>query len=290
MSQFSIRRPVTVFMLVVVLLIGGVIFGSKLPVEQMPELKFPVLVVATSIPGATPSEVEELVTKPIEKNLASVQNIDTISSQSQEGASMVQIMFNWGTDLDQASLDIRDKLDAVRGALPDSANAPRLMKFDINSTPIINLAFTGDRDVNSLKPIAEDIVQPKLERIAGVASVSVAGGQDRLIRVNLDPAKLESYGITLDQVSQALAANNQSGSAGAVRKGGSEIQIRVDGEYRAVSEIGEIPVAAGSGTIKLKEIATVEDSYADVTSISTYNGQPSINIGVTKASGGNTLQ
>ncbi|UMV48248.1 efflux RND transporter permease subunit [Paenibacillus macerans] len=290
MSQFSIRRPVTVFMLVVVLLIGGVIFGSKLPVEQMPELKFPVLVVATSIPGATPSEVEELVTKPIEKNLASVQNIDTISSQSQEGASMVQIMFNWGTDLDQASLDIRDKLDAVRGALPDSANSPRLMKFDINSTPIINLAFTGDRDVNSLKPIAEDIVQPKLERIAGVASVSVAGGQDRLIRVNLDPAKLESYGITLDQVSQALAANNQSGSAGAVRKGGSEIQIRVDGEYRAVSEIGEIPVAAGSGTIKLKEIATVEDSYADVTSISTYNGQPSINIGVTKASGGNTLQ
>ncbi len=290
MSQFSIRRPVTVFMLVVVLLIGGVIFGSKLPVEQMPELKFPVLVVATSIPGATPSEVEELVTKPIEKNLASVQNIDTISSQSQEGASMVQIMFNWGTDLDQASLDIRDKLDAVRGALPDSANSPRLMKFDINSTPIINLAFTGDRDVNSLKPIAEDIVQPELERIAGVASVSVAGGQDRLVRVNLDPAKLESYGITLDQVSQALAANNQSGSAGAVRKGGSEIQIRVDGEYRAVSEIGEIPVAAGSGTIKLKEIATVEDSFADVTSISTYNGQPSINIGVTKASGGNTLQ
>ncbi|MGZ7446154.1 efflux RND transporter permease subunit [Paenibacillus sp. TH7-28] len=290
MSQFSIRRPVTVFMLVVALLIGGGIFGSKLPVEQMPELQFPVVAVVTSIPGATPSEVEELVTKPIEKNLASVENIDTVSSQSQEASSMVMLQFNWGTDLDQASLDIRDKLDGVRGALPDSANSPRLLKLDVNASPIINLAFTGDQDVNSLRPIAEDIIQPELERIAGVASVSVAGGQDRLIRVNLDPAKLESYGITLDQVSQALAANNQSGSAGAVRKGNSEIQIRVDGEYRAVPEMREIPIAAGSGSVKLKDIATVEDSFEDVTSISTYNGQPSINIGVTKASGGNTLQ
>lgn len=290
MSQFSIRRPVTVFMLIVALLIGGGIFAQKLPVEQMPELEFPVVAVVTSIPGATPSEVEELVSKPIEGNLASVENVDTISSQSQEGSSMVMIQFNWGVDLDQATLDIRDSLDGVRDSLPDSANSPRILKLDLNATPIINLAFTGEQDVNSLQPIAEDVIQPQLERIAGVASVSVTGGQDRLIRIHLDPAKLESYGITLDQVSQALAANNQSGSAGAVTKGSTEVQIRVDGEYQAVSEMKEIPISAGSGTVKLKDIATVEDSYSDVTSISTYNGKPSINIGVTKASGGNTLQ
>ncbi|MFB5674736.1 efflux RND transporter permease subunit [Paenibacillus terreus] len=290
MSQFSIRRPVTVFMLVLVLLIGGGIFSLRLPVEQMPDMQFPIAAVVTSVPGATPSEVEELVSKPIESSLASVENVDTISSQSQEGSSMVMIEFNWGVDLDQATLDIRDALDKVRDSLPDSANSPRVMKLDLNSTPIINLAFTGDRDVNALRPIAEDIIQPKLERISGVASVSVAGGQDRLVRITLDPTKLESYGITLDQVTQALSANNLAGSAGAVTKGSTEVQIRVQGEYQAVSEMGETPIAVGSGIVRLKEIATIKDSYDDVTSISTYNGQPSINIGVTKATGGNTLQ
>lgn len=290
MSQFSIRRPVTVFMLVMALLIGGGIFVFKLPVEKMPEMESPVVTVVTSVPGATPSEVEELVSKPIESSLASVENVDTISSQSQEGSSMVTVLFNWGIDLDQATIDIRDSLDSVRDTLPDSAKSPRIMKLNVNTEPIINLSLTGDIDVNILKPIAEDVVQPSLERIAGVASVSVTGGQDRLIRITLDPLKLESYGITLDQVTQALSDHNLSGSAGAVAKGSTEVQIRIQGEYKAVSEMEETPIPVGSGAVKLKEIATIVDDFSDVTSISTYNGQPSINIGVTKASGGNTLQ
>ncbi|WP_068501845.1 efflux RND transporter permease subunit [Paenibacillus kribbensis] len=290
MSQFSIRRPVTVFMLVVALFIGGGIFTLRLPVEQLPEMQNPVIAVVTSVTGATPSEVEEMVTKPIESNLGSVENVDTISSQSQEGSSRVTVQFNWGVDLDQAALNIRDSLDSVKNSLPDSADSPRVMKLDLNAEPIVNLSLTGDSDVNTLRPIAEDIVQPSLERIAGVASVSVAGGQDRLIRILPDPSKLESYGITLDQVAQALSANNLSGSAGAVTKGNSEVQIRIQGEYAAVSEIGETLIPVGSGTVKLNAIATIKDAYSDVTSISTYNGEPSINIGVTKASGGNTLQ
>ncbi|MDP4098815.1 efflux RND transporter permease subunit [Paenibacillus sp. P96] len=290
MSQFSIRRPVTVFMLVMALLIGGGFFALKLPVEKMPELQFPAVSVVTSVPGATPSEVEELVSKPIESSLASIENVDTISSQSQEGSSIVTVQFNWGIDLDQATIDIRDSLDSVRNSLPDSADSPRILKMDVNASPIINLSLTGDMDVNTLKPIAEDVVQPSLERIAGVASVDVAGGQDRLIRITLDPMKMESYGITLDQVTQALSAHNLAGSAGAVAKGSTEIQIRIQGEYKAVSEMGETPIPVGSGIVKLKEISTIEDGFSDVTSISTYNGQPSINIAVTKASGGNTLQ
>ncbi|WP_018884171.1 efflux RND transporter permease subunit [Paenibacillus massiliensis] len=289
MSQFSIRRPVTVFMLIVTLLIGGGIFALRLPVEQMPDINLPIAAVVTSAPNSTPSEVEELITKPIEGSLASVQNVDTISSQSSEGSSMVMIQFNWGIDLDQALLDVRDKIDSVRGSLPDSANSPRILKIDLNATPIINLSYTGDMDINTLKSIATETIQPELERIGGVASVSVAGGQDRMIRITLDPGKMQGYGITLDQVSQMLSANNLSGSAGAVTRGDTEVQIRVQGEYQAVSEIGETLIPAGSGTVRLKDIASVEDGLADVESISTFNGKPSINIGVTKASGGNTL-
>ncbi|MDY8022639.1 efflux RND transporter permease subunit [Paenibacillus polymyxa] len=289
MSQFSIRRPVTVFMLIVTLLIGGGIFALRLPVEQMPDMKLPIAMVVTSIPNSTPTEVEELVTKPIEKGLSAIQDVDTVTSNSSEGASMVMIQFNWGVDLDQATLDMRDKLDSVRGSLPKSANAPRVLKLDINSTPVITLAFTGDQDVNQLKSIAEDVIEPHLERISGVASVGLTGGQERLIRITVDQAKLQSYGITLDQINQALAANNVSGSAGSVDRGNTEIQIRVEGEYQAVSEMGETPIAVGKGSVKLKDIATIEDSLEDVTTISTYNGKPSINISLTKATGGNTL-
>ncbi|MBP1173400.1 MMPL family transporter [Paenibacillus sp. OT2-17] len=289
MSQFSIRRPVTVFMLIIALLIGGGIFALRLPVEQMPDMKLPFAAVVTSIPNATPTEVEELVTKPIEKSLASIENVDTIMSESSEGTSMVMIQFNWGVDINQATLDMRDKVDGVKGSLPKAANSPRVLKVDLNATPVITLSLTGDQDINKLKPIAEDIIEPRLERIAGVAAANMSGGQARLVKITVDQAKLQSYGITLDQISQALSSNNVAGSAGSVYRGNTEIQLRVQGEYKAVSEMGETPIPVGKGSIKLKDIATVEDSLDDVTTISTYNGKPSINISVTKATGGNTL-
>lgn len=290
MSQFSIRRPVTVFMLIVALLIGGGIFALRLPVEFMPDMKLPYAAVVTTIPNATPTEVEELVTKPLEKSLASIENVDKIMSESSEGSSMVMIQFNWGVDINQATLDMRDKVDGVRGSLPKAANAPRVLKVDLNATPVVTLAFTGDQDINELKSIAKDIIQPRLERIAGVASANMSGGQDRLVKITVDQAKLQSYGITLDQVSQALAANNVAGSAGSVYRGNTEIQLRVQGEYKAVSEMGETPIPVGKGNLKLKDIATIEDSSEEVTTISTFNGKPSINISVNKATGGNTLE
>lgn len=289
MSQFSIRRPVTVFMLVIALLIGGGIFAVRLPVEQLPEMNYPVIVVSTSVPNSTPTEVENLVTKPIEKGLSTLQNVDTINSTSSEGTSEITIWFNWGVDLNQATLDIRDKLDGIKGAFPKSVKSPSVMKFDPNSEAVITLSFIGDRDVNKLKPIAKDIIEPQLERIEGVASVNLSGGQDRLVRISVDQSKLQSYGITLDQISEALENNNKSGSGGSVDRGNTEIQIRVQGEYQAVSEMGETLIPAGKGSVKLKDIATIQDSLEDLTYISTYNGKPSINIKIKKATGGNTL-
>ncbi|RNB88312.1 efflux RND transporter permease subunit [Brevibacillus nitrificans] len=291
LSELSIKRPVTMIMLTVAMLIFGFVSLPRLAIDLMPELNFPVAVVVTSVDGGSPSEVEKLVTKPIENALGTVSDLDSISSVSIEGASQVILMFNWGTDLDQATLDMREKVDQVRGALPDSAHAPRVLRIDPNSQPIIQFAVTGDADVNKLKDMAEDLIQSRLERIDGVASAAINGGQDRVIDVIVDPAKLSAYGLTLDQIQQSLGSSNLSGSAGAVREGDGKLNIRVQGEFANVEQIALTPISVGSGgSIRLSDIAQVNDTTEDVTQLSYVNGKPSLGISITKASGGNTIE
>ncbi|WP_019122097.1 efflux RND transporter permease subunit [Brevibacillus massiliensis] len=290
LSDLSIRRPVTIFMLAIAVLMFGFVSLPRLAVELMPELNLPVAVVVTSVEGGAPAEVEKLVTKPIEEALGSVSNVDKINSVTMSGASQVIVQFNWGTNMDQAMLDIRDKIDQVRGALPDSAKSPRVLRFDPNSMPIVTLGLTGDNDTVKLKSIADNTIKSRLERVDGVASVMVTGGKDRLIDVVLDPSKIAAYGLTIDQIQQALGATNQSGSAGAVRQGETKLNIRVQGEYQSVDAIGDTPIHVGSGSIRLKDIAQVNDTYKEVTQEAYLNGEPTVGISVLKASGGNTIE
>lgn len=278
-------------MLTVAMLIFGFVSLPRLAIDLMPDLNFPVAVVVTSVDGGSPSEVEKLVTKPIENALGTVSDLDSISSVSVEGASQVILMFNWGTDLDQATLDMREKVDQVRGALPDSAHAPRVLRIDPNSQPIIQFAVTGDQDVNKLKSMAEDLIQSRLERIDGVASASISGGQDRIIDVVVDPAKLAAYGLTLDQIQQSLSSSNLSGSAGAVREGDGKLNIRVQGEFANVEQIALTPISLGlGGSLRLSDIAQVKDTTEEVSQLSYVNGKPSLGISITKGSGGNTIE
>lgn len=291
LSELSIKRPVTMIMLTVAMLIFGFVSLPRLAIDLMPDLNFPVAVVVTSVDGGSPSEVEKLVTKPIENALGTVSDLDSISSVSVEGASQVILLFNWGTNLDQATLDMREKVDQVRGALPDSAHAPRVLRIDPNSQPILQFAVTGDQDVNKLKEMAEDLIQSRLERIDGVASASLSGGQDRIIDVIVDPAKLSAYGLTLDQIQQALSSSNLSGSAGSVREGDGKLNIRVQGEFANVEQIALTPVSVGGGgSLRLSDIAQVNDTTEEVTQLSYVNGKPSLGIAITKASGGNTIE
>ncbi len=278
-------------MLTVALLIFGFVSLPRLAIDLMPELNFPVAVVVTSVDGgASPTEVEKLVTKPIESALGTVSGIDSISSVSVQGASQVILMFKWGTNLDQATLDMREKVDRIKGMLPDSANSPRVLRVDPNSQPVLTFALTGNADVNHLKKIAEDMIQSRLERIDGVASASVNGGQSRVVDVVLDPAKLSSYGLTIEQIQQALSSNNLSASTGSVREGDEKLNIRVQGEFIDVNQIGLTPIPVGSGSIRLNTIATVKDTLEDISQLSYVNGKPSVGISITKASGGNTIE
>jgi hydrophobic/amphiphilic exporter-1 (mainly G- bacteria), HAE1 family len=290
LSSFAIRRPLTIFMIVSAMIIFGFISLPRMAVELLPELDLPYAAVVTSVDGGTPAEVEKLVTKPIEDSIGTVPNIKKISSTSVEGSSQVLVQFNWGTNIDKGVQDLRDKVDLVRGVLPDIAKSPRILKFDPNAQPIMNIALTGDNDPNKLKKLAEDNIQSALERVDGVASVGITGGQTREVDVVLDPDKMDAYGLTLDQIKQALASTNVSGSAGSVREGDNKLQIRVQGEYKEVSSIGETPVSLGNGgSILLKNIATVSDTYPPITQKTSYNGKPSVTLSVTKATGGNTI-
>ncbi|HHY73467.1 MAG TPA: efflux RND transporter permease subunit [Bacillus bacterium] len=290
LSHLSIRRPVTVMMVIIAMLIFGFISFPKMAVDLLPEMNLPVAVVATTVDGGTPEEVEKLVTKPIEEALASIANVDTIQSQSIAGSSLVIILFNWGTDIDQATLDMRDKVGIVEGMLPDSAGSPKILKFDPNSEPVMTLGLYGKEDIGELKALADNLIKSNLERIDGVASVGISGGRDRVINITADPNKLEMYGITFEQIRQALNANNLTGSAGSVKEGNQKLQIRVKGEYGSVSEIGDTPISIAGGSIALKDIATIKDTEEEIIQLSYFNGKPSLGITITKATGGNTVE
>ncbi len=290
LSGFSIKRPVTVLMLAAAILIFGFVSLPKLAVELYPELNLPVAVVVTTYQGAAPAEVEKLVTKPIEEALGTVANVKQITSNSIEGASQVIVQFNWGVDMNQATLSMRDKVDLVRGLLPDGAGSPRILKLDPNSMPIMTLSLSGEKDVVKLKSLADNVIKPRLERIDGVASVGVSGGKDREIEVTLNPDRAAAYGIGLDQIQQALSATNLSGSAGAVREGDRKLNIRVQGDFENVGAIADTPIRVPGGSIPLKSIADVKDTYKPMTQKTYLDGLPSVGLSVTKASGGNTIE
>ena len=289
-SELSVRRPVLMIMLTAAMLIFGFVSLPRLAIDLMPEMELPVAVVVTSVDGASPTEVEKLVTKPLEEALSTVPNLDSIQSVSMEGASQVILMFNWGTDLDQAKMDMREKVDQVRGALPDSAHDPKVLQIDPNSQPIVYYAVTGYDDVNKLRDIAEDVLQPKVERIDGVASASILGGQDRVINITVDPAKLAAYGLTLDQISQSLKATNVSGQGGSVREGDEKVSIRVDGEFAEVRDIALTPIQVGAGSIRLGDIAEISDTREKSNQFTYVDGKPAAGFFITKTSGGNTVE
>jgi HAE1 family hydrophobic/amphiphilic exporter-1 len=290
-ADLSIERPLAISMLIIAIVLLGLFSLPRLAVDLFPDMELPVAVVITTYEGAAPAEVEKLVTKPIESAVSTVSNIDEIQSLSQNGSSLVIVMFNWGTDIDNSVNELRDKIEMVKGMLPSDAKSPMTIKMDPNSMPIIFFSVSGDDQVR-LKKITEDTIKPRLERIEGVASVDVSGGKEREIKVKLDPAKTEAYGLNISQVIQALAGDNISGTAGSVESGSSEMSIRVLGEYTSLESIENVRVAIpGTGnTVALRDLAVIEDSFKKMTTYTSVNGEPSLGMYIMKASGSNTVQ
>ena len=290
-ADVSIERPLAITMLILALVALGLFSLPRLAVDLYPNMELPYAAIMTSYEGAAPAEVEKLVTKPIESAVATVSNINEIMSFSQNGSSLVLISFNWGTNVDNAVNDLRDKIDLVKNMLPDDAQSPKALKMDPNAMPIISFSVAG-KDMVRLKKITEDTIKPRLERIEGVASVVVNGGKEREIKVQLDPAKMEAFGLSANQVLQTLAGDNISGTAGTVNSGSSEMSIRVLGEYNTLESLRNVRInLPGTGnTIALGDIAGIEDSFKKDAVYTLVNGEPSLGIDIMKASDGNTVQ
>lgn len=291
LSKFAVKRPVTITMIVLMIIILGIVSLSGLPIDLFPEIEIPVAVVATSYSGAGPQEIENLISKRIEGAVATVGNIDKVSSISSQGSSLVIAQFDFGTDMDFAALEIREKVDLVKGALPDDANQPIVIKMDPNAMPIVQIALSNSGNLEGLQSLAEDTFQQRFERLEGVASVSIGGGLVDEIRISVDPWKLSDYGLSMGQLSQILASSNINLPGGTAKDGGMELSIRVMGEFSSVEEIRDLPISLNSGAIiTLGDVADVELTHKDISSISRTNGKDSINISIQKQSGGNTVQ
>ena len=290
LSSLSVKRPITVVMVTLIVIILGFVSLSKLPIDLLPEIKVPVAIVSTTYSGVGPQEIEELITRPLENAVATVSGIESISSTSSEGSSLIIVQFAFGTDMDNVALEMREKVDMVKGMLPNDASTPMVMKIDPNAQPIIQLALTDGDDLAKLQGIGEDGIKPKLERLAGVASVSVSGGYTNQIEIAINQEKLKGYGLTIDQLAQILRADNYSAPGGEVKKGAQKLTVRTTGEFKSVEDIKKLPISIpGGGNISLSDIATVAMKPKEENAISRTNGKRSINISIQKQSGTNTV-
>lgn len=291
LANFSVHRPVTILMLIIALLIVGGIAVPLLPVDLYPNMDIPTASVSVSWSGASPTQVETQITKRVEDSMATIANVSSVSSSSRTGSSTVTVQFNFGTDIEDATLTMRDKLDRVRRQLPTDADAPVVSRADPNSMPIMSLAVYGkDADLINLRELVDNTVSPALQRVDGVASVGVSGGRTRQIQVLLDPNKLTQYNLSFSAVSSALGNDNQTTDAGLVYKGDQLVPLKIDGEFKSTAEIEKVQVQIARGqTVNLGELGTIIDTYQDVTMEARRNSEPSVSLSILKQSDGNTV-
>ncbi|UCE22829.1 MAG: efflux RND transporter permease subunit, partial [Candidatus Aminicenantes bacterium] len=291
MSKFSVYHPIFTVMIFLIVIILGLVSFSRLPIDLMPDITYPTLSLSTSYGNASPEEMEELVTRPIEEALAAVPGVEEISSTSSEGSSSVRVSFAWGTDLEEASNDIRDRLDRIIRALPEDIERPRLRKFDPASFPILILGASSDLDPIQTRRIIDDQIKYRIERVPGVASLDIWGGLQREIHVNLEPNKIKALGLPLDLILNKIRSENVDVPAGTIERGNYEVLIRTPGVYTNLDEIRNTVVAIRDGVpIQVKEIASVEDSWQKIRRIVRVNGKQGIRLSVSKQSGKNTVE
>ncbi len=291
LPRFSVHHPVFITMASLIVIILGAISLSRLSIDLMPDITYPTLSITTTYENASPEEIEELVTKLIEEAVSAVPGVEEVSSVSVEGQSNVRATFGWGTDLDAAANDIRDRLDRVIRNLPEDAERPTLRKFDLASFPVLILGISSNLDPIQLRKIVDDQVKYRIERIPGVAAVDIRGGLDREIHVNLDSNKLKALGLPLDKIITRIQEENINLPAGSLEKGSLDVTIRTPGVYNNLEELGKTVVAIQGGVpVQLKEIATVRDAWQKITRIVRVNGRPGIRLAVNKQSGTNTVE
>ena len=293
MIAISLRRPVTVFMCVLALIVFGVKSYLDLGRDLLPDIAYPSLTVMTKYDGAAPEEVEEFITERLESALATVKGKRRLSSISRDGISLITIEFEWGHDMQIATLHVREKLDVARfqTGFPLDADRPNILRWDPSAKPIMGLAITGNAPILTLKEGVREIIKPRLEQVEGIAYAQISGDIERVIDVEVDREKLVLFGITIDTIAQAIGRANANIPGGTIKKGRYRYALRTLGEFNSVQEINSVVVARRNGAdIRVQDVAEVRDTSKDRESMATVNGQEAIGLLVYKEAGANTIE
>ena len=286
----AVKKPVTTALCFVAVIILGIFSYAKLSVDLLPSIEANAIIVITTYQGASASDVEMNVSKPIENALNSVSDLKHITSNSRENISVVSLEFEYGIDIDVATNDVRDKLEMVKSSLPDDAENPILFKFGADDIPILILSVTADESTNALYKILDDKVANPLARISGVGTVSIGGTAQREINVYCDPLKLDAYGLTVESISQIIAMENRNTPGGSMDFGSNTYSFRVQGEFTDAFQMLNLVVGSSGGkTVYLRDVARIEDAIEERAQESYTNGKRGAMIMVQKQSGANAV-
>jgi HAE1 family hydrophobic/amphiphilic exporter-1 len=291
-ARFSVTRPIAITMRIASLVLLGAICLMRLPIDLLPKVSLPTVVVITNWPNVSPEEVETQLTRPIEQAVSAVPNLYNVESRTVAGSSLVRVSFQWGTDIGQGAIDVLQLVERARQRFPNDPNlqAPVVFKFDPSQLPILIFGVRGESDPVKLRALLDNQISPIIESADGVASALVTGGQQRAIMIDIDPERLRAFHISLRDVNRRIAQENLNLPAGIARQSNTEYTIRSLGWFKKPEEIAKVPIGtAGGRIISLGDVATVRDEHPETRLYTRLNGDPAVGVIVTKQSGSNTV-
>ena len=290
LAQFSVNRPVTTVMIFIAGIVLGLVSLSSLGIDLIPDFEIPAVSVLTAYEGAGPEEIETLITEPLEDALSTISGVDEVISISKEGLSSITLRFKWGQNIDETINDVRDKIDQAKAIMPEDADEPAIIKFDIAMSPILIIAITAQESYPNLRTIVKDDIVDPLKRVKGVASAFERGGLLRQIRVDIDHDRLTALNLSVTQINAALAAANMSIPGGNIKSGYKDYLLRTPEEFTSAEEAAELVIAQRNGIpVKLKDVADVRDFFEERTYDVRINGRRGMAVFIQKQSGENTV-
>ena len=291
LAEICIQRPVFASVLILILVVVGAAGFQQLGVDRFPKVDFPTVTIITAQPGASPESIETEVTDPIEEAVNSISGIEDLRSYSNEGVSTVAVTFVLSKDVDVAAQEVRDKVNLAQARLPQDVEAPIIQKQDTDATPIMGIALTGSGNIRDITEYADKTLRRRLESTPGVGQIDVLGGRGRQINVYLDAFKMQSFGLTVTDVTQALQSQNADIPGGRIDQGDRSLTLRTKGRLQTLEDFKNIQLKAqGGGSVLLSDVANVEDGVEDVNTVSELNGKPTVYLQISKQSGTNVVE
>lgn len=290
LTRLALRYPISTFLFAMTLLVLGLVSLTQLPIDLLPDISLPTITAVSFYTGAGPLDMEQSVTRIIERTVSSVNNVDYVQSSTREGISNVRVTFNWDANLDVGLVDIIQRINRILTILPDGISQPSVLRFDITNLPVCQLVVSGDLDPRDMYDLAYNVIEPQIEHIPGVASATVSGGRIREIHITIDRNRLEALQLPVQSVTQAVAQSNLIVPSGDLRTGTFDYALKTESQFNVVKPMENIVIKTVNGVpVRVKDVAAVEDSYQEETEIIRVNGKSGVTLRVLKLANANTV-